>query len=342
MNFRGIRAMSLVATCALAPLASLPAKAVSSDTQVQMLANFPALQRLAAKGNARTLRRYLARVAAAYRAAGYNAVADALPKANDVITLFGEVKGTAGGSDIRKARQALRHLASALASNAKIAVPSHAGETIPNYRLIAEVFVENSSRALKNISAGKSVANTLRHKAGTLVVKNETGSTFTTSGTGSYSVSAGSITVNNVGGAINLSSAHLVLDGAINGSGTLALNGISIYSGDWTLNAGNLTALTGSALGTGTVSVNGGTLVLNFSDMLAVFPVGIEIPTGFGDHPYILLNVAAEIGTVEYPAGTRIVKPVAPSVLPDGAIWLSTPATITTTGTPAPSPTPAE
>jgi len=344
MIFREIRAMSVIAACALAPLASVPAIAVSSDAQVQMLANFPALQRLAAKGNAKELRRYLAQVAAAYRAAGYDAIAAALPKADDVIALFDDTKGTTRDREIRQARAALRGLASALAKNDLIAIPDKAGETTPNYHLIAAVFVENANQALKNLSAGKNVANTLRYKSGNLVVKNETGSTFTTSGTGSYSSGTVSASANfsvvtvgsfSVGGSL-LSTGSLVK----NGSGTLTLNGSSTFTGDFTLNAGTLTALTNSALGTGTVNVNGGILVLSFSDTFMIFPVGIEIPTDFGGHPYILLNVAAAIGDVEYPAGTRIVKPLDPSVLPDGAISLSTPATITATATP--SPTPAE
>jgi autotransporter-associated beta strand protein len=338
--------LAVIAALALAPAQPARAAGRTSDDAVQTLANFPALQRLA-KADAKTLRRYLNRVAAAYRQAGYDEIADALPKMDELIALFEKEKDEASDREIRQAKTALRRLSSALAKNDLVALPSTAGETLPNYRLIAEVFVENAEKALKNLREGRNVANTLRQKVGTLVVKNETGNSFTASGTGSFG--SGSVTVNGsssdfgsaAGGTLTLGGTFSATGSLVKvGSGTLTLNGSNTFSGNLILGAGTVTALTSSALGTGTVDITGGTLVLNFSDTFVIFPVGVEIPSDFAGHPSILLGVAATIGEVEYPAGTRIVKPLEPWTLPDGAILLPTPATIS--AIPTPSPTPAE
>jgi len=273
MIFRGIRTISVVLACALTPVASAPAKAVSSDAQVQMLANFPALQRLAAKGNAGDLRRYLTQVAAAYRAAGYNAVADALPKADDVIALFGDANRATESGALKQARAAMRHLKSSLSKNRRIVLPSHIGDQIPNYYAIAAAFVENSDKALKNLSAGKNVANTLRQKTGTLVVKNETSDTFTVTGTGSYSsavtFNGGTLSLaggNTYSGATTINAGSLALD---IGTGSFTLDRISdgsnySFGSTTTFNLGSSDLAFGSVSGSGTLIKTGsGTLSLS-------------------------------------------------------------------------------
>jgi hypothetical protein len=147
-----------VLTLILGAISSL--SAASSDTGVQKLANFPALQKLKAPGGTRA---FLRQVAAAYERAGYVAFARALRQSDALLGIFAD-PDAASASDFAEARRELRELKKALAENDSIVVPDQIGDRVPNYPAVAAEFLANCERALKNLSAGKEITSGLKKK----------------------------------------------------------------------------------------------------------------------------------------------------------------------------------
>jgi len=307
MKFRGFCTMVAVTIGTLVPLASAPAKGTGGiDAEVQLLANFPALQKLGARGNAKTVRRYLARVASAYRAAGYGDVAGALPKADEVIVLFGEPKGEASRRDRRTARAALRKLRSALAADAKILLPAKSGERIPNYHALATAFAENARRALKNIADGKRVGTSLRNKSGTAWVSNVDGDQFSLQG----SLSTAATFSFDESGIIKVGAGTTYL-GGFNVAGFIELTPVSFFD------------------------------VAGYRRV--AFPPDIEIPLDWADFRTTTFPGAITIGEASFPSGTRIVSAPVDFVIPDGSVEILAGTIVQLAApSPSPSPTPAE
>ncbi|MDD5199586.1 MAG: hypothetical protein PHC88_07255 [Terrimicrobiaceae bacterium] len=317
MKSRRNSTSSLLFGLLLALLAPAEAKsgAPQRDAEVQTLANFPALQRLGARDDARLLRRFIGRVASAYRTAGYGDFADALPGAGSLISLFGKPERAARSGTLREARAALRRLGNGLSKNRRILLPGHVGERIPNYYLLAAAFVENAGRALKNLSVGKNVANLLRHKSASLWMTRENGDTF--------KVETSGASTDNMAGSIGSSSVTVL---------TLGPDAELPTGPPLTIGSGSIVSISFA-----------GTLIIPAPETWVIFPPGVEIPADFPAGTVLYRYVASTINGVEYPAGTRLVKISDPSTaLPDGALLLATPATIQVMPTPTPSPTPGE
>lgn len=166
----------------------------ATDSTVQKLANFPALQKIAARGNGPT-RAYVRAVSTAYHRAGYD---DFTPEfrrsAGKIIERF-----ASKNPNLKAGRAALRRLQRALDRDKFYVLPAHVGERIPNYRDLATVFLTNAKVAFKNISLGQPAGRKLPGKRGTLWLKRT--DTDTVVPTGSYSGSvAGSVTITGIGG----------------------------------------------------------------------------------------------------------------------------------------------
>jgi len=350
------------------------AAAISQESfGVQGLADFPALQKLGAKDDGR-LRSYLSRVSSTYRQAGYKSFARELAQASPLVVLFGQPKLAESPARLKKARAALRDLKQSLAKNSFVVLPK-SGDMLPDYLGIGVAFLEGADIALKNLRAHKNVATSLRnHNGVSWVINAGSGNYVVSSSLGgspssfTFSRSESSSTTNSTGENVRVSfgseeifSSSLSWQQSIPSSGSQTMerpvdpNATPDFSSGSTINlnfsgtetiselfssdgpfipattytADQLSALYGSSGRSFTVE----------SGVRAIFPSGVAVPAGYGTNSLYSTGVFL-INGVTYPAGTRIVTIADTSApLPEGAILLSTPATITTLPSPTPSGT---
>ncbi len=278
------RAFSCALVLALAFGSQTLRAASKQDVEVQTLANFPALRKLAKSTSA--LRGYLARVSDRYRRAGYRDFARELATASPLIILFGQPERAETATGLKKARSALRGLKQALAKNSFVVLP-RTGETLPDYHGLGASFLDIAAIALKNLQAHKNVANSLRNNKGTAWITGKGGNIFTAS--------------SSLGGSLVQTS--FSASGA--GSVTLAANSIQVLdSGYSSWNSSR-----------GTLVLSG---VLSLPKTVA-FPPDVPLPD---DGTYTLLDTLTDatiIGSIDLPAGTRIVTVAADFQIPDGA-----------------------
>jgi autotransporter-associated beta strand protein len=367
------------ATIAFLSLGNAGAAVSKESREVQMLANFTALQKLGLKNDG-VLRAYLSRVSAAYREAGYRDFARELAQASSLVVLFGQPERAQSPKNLGKARSALRDLKRSLAKN-NFAVLPRAGQTLPDYLGIGAAFLSRADTALKNLKAHKNVSNSLRANKGMLWITDQGNNRYTvvsslggagtlvitpsSSGSSSgtliiggtiqaqadwnTSVSMSLLATSGLGAFNSISDTGALAIGGIDqtsggvikvGAGTLQLTGANSYTGTVAVTGGNLTILDTVVLpnfSNGLLLSGGGTLNLHMPGYWAIFPPSVEIPTAFGQGTPILLKSSSLIGGVEYPAGTRLVQFNGSSaLLPEGAILLTTPATISAAPTPTP------
>jgi len=266
-----------------------------SEREVQTLANFPALQKLAT-GNDGATRAFLSRVSASYRKAGYTDFARELRQSTPLVVLFGQPERADAPGALKRARAALRDLESALTKNRFVVLPTRAGDTIPDYYGIASAFVESSGIALKNVIGDKNVLNSLRNNKGTRWLTNGTGGKLTFNGTGLH---AGAFVLVTHAGT---ETAYAPL--------TLAGNA---YAGTTTLNSGAV-FVSGSAIN---VAANGDTR------KAVAFPPGLDLPL---DQDYTITRILAlpeTIDGVDFAAGTQIISISEDYVIPSGAFEVS-------------------
>jgi len=348
MSFLRFFSIFSAISVALSGLGKADAAISKESREVQMLANFPALQKLSRKNDG-VLRAYLSRVSTTYREAGYRDFARELAQASSLVVLFGQPERARSSESLAKARSVLRDLKRSLNKNSFTVLP-RAGQTLPDYLGIGTAFLGGADKALKNLDAHKNVANSLRNNKGMSWLTNKGDGRYTASNSfsgslrstdfsvpeaGSLTVSSGTLSVGNTSSlsfsgseiagslynssspSVSLSASELNqlnqidLDMSKLGSGTLVLGGTNTYVGATMVTAGNLTIAN-----SGTLSISGnelalsgsGTLTIQMTASWAIFPPSVEIPTAFGRGNPILLKSSSLIGGAEYPAGTRLIQ----------------------------------
>jgi autotransporter-associated beta strand protein len=223
-----LRTMAL--TLALAGGNALAAS--QSEREVQTLGNFLSLQKIASKDGG-SLRNFVKLVSTAYARAGYNDFAPEFRRSGGaIIAQFGIGAGKDGSKD---ARAALRRLEQALDKDGFIVLPSASDPSVPDYHGLAAAFIENAKVALKNVSRGKNVANTLRNNKGSLWLTTDGGGVFTF--LDSHGI-VGTLSIDSISGAtlsVRTSEGLVKTD-----AGTLTLSGANTYTGATTVNGGTL------------------------------------------------------------------------------------------------------
>jgi autotransporter-associated beta strand protein len=342
-----------------ATIAAIP----KADREVQTLANFPTLQKLAARNDDK-LRGYLSRVSDSYRKAGYGQFAQELSRSTSFVALFGQSERAGTPAALKEARSILRNLQRTFAKNRFFALPRGQGETIPDYYSIGSLFLDNAGIALKNLTKHKNVANSLRYSKISFWLTNKGGDNFTftgsvggavvefldfsVAGAGTLTVNAGYLSVRGesqvfssdsstfilVSGSLSVAAVDSSFAGTVSGTGALT------KTGNGTLTLGGVNTYVGNT------PIIAGTLVLadisSLSGTLVIFPQGVQIPLDYSIGSPIIFGNAVAINDVVYPAGTRIANAADSSAaLPEGATLLPLPAVIRTAPSPTPSPIPA-
>jgi len=305
-----------VLTLTLGAISSL--SAAPSDTAVQKLANFPALQKLKAPGGARV---YLRQVAAAYERAGYEAFARALRQSDALFGIIGD-PDAATASVFAEARRELRELKKALAENDSIVVPDQIGDRVPNYPAVAAEFVANCERALKNLSAGKEITSGLKKKP--------IGAWVTRSGKDVVELSRGGTgTDGGAYGSVAISGGALPTEWEFHDAGGITVCSVTTVTG------GTLTDNTPDGSALSKVLLQGGSLSIpGFSSALLAMIPPATTPPDIVDCAFLTLSQDYTVNGSDFPAGTQFFKVADDYVAAGGAILLpkgpltATPVTI--------------
>lgn len=257
----------------------------ASDEDVQRLANFPALQRLSREGQPAT-GNYLRAVGRRYQAEGLVGLGGQLRRAQPLLALFGLDSDEVRSSQLRRGRAALRAVRRSLNEVDGVVVPDTVGDRLPNFVRIVEIFVDNSTQAIKNLSTGRKASRSIRRTTPAWVTRtSETEATVTASGSLTFNV-----------------------------------DGSTLPSSSGLLSTADLTPFSNSTL---TIT----------SGRWAAFPASSSIPTSEITSK-VILSDARLVNGVEYPAGTVIGRVAEDYMVPEGAVELSVPITI--------SPVPAD
>lgn len=194
MTFSRLITCVLGLALGLAHLNEAEAATPKENWAVQTLANFGALQRLAAKGDD-PLCAYVHAASTAYIRAGYDDFGSEFRRSGGkVIAQF-----SSKDADVKTEQEALRRLQRALERDNFYTLPTNVGESIPNYRDIATVFLSNTKTALKNIGAGKPIGHKLAGKTGTLWLTRTDRETVEPTDSYNFSFSSGGVIATNVG-----------------------------------------------------------------------------------------------------------------------------------------------
>lgn len=315
---------------------------MAGERTVQTLANFPVLQKLSRDEDA--LRGFLDRCARIYAQAGYGHFARELRRSTRLVSLYGQPEDADNSSARKKARATLLRLRLAMKDNHFIAVPTHSGESIPDFFTIATTFIENAKTALENLARGKNIATSLRNKRDTFWLTNDGNNRIilSTSGNAAGSFSLQDAMASNSAGTLTLSGGNVYSVGTSMVGGTLAGSGSTalITSVEIRLDATSYWLVTGS-----TLELNGGKVTILGTTGLKwlALPPGTEVPSDLNGPFRLRLAISYTVNGVELPPGTLIFKvstdydtPPEAIVLPDGDL-IATP-----TAAPTPTPTPAE
>jgi hypothetical protein len=296
---------ALFAGIVVACCATAGATVTKEEQEVQLLGNFPALQKLSRDNGA--MRKFLNRISGTYAEMGYDDFARELRRSGSMVVLFGQPERSAKSGTLKKARAALSRLKQALEDDRFVTLPSATNDAMPDYYGLAAAFLDAADIAVKNLSLGKNVANSLRNNKATIWITHNTGSnTFSLTGsfapgvafefempvqttyqatTGNYSFNPSSFSSTNLAASVT---------GSIQ----------SFFSGSLTINAG------------------GG--FFYYSDLQEIaLPPDLALPL---DEDYQIVRVAGESENLvtesgtPLPAGTQIIRIRDTFVPPTGAL----------------------